>query len=232
MIMDINIVYLFLAPNIPHNESKIHPACLLAPNPSSSNFAFRFLSDITELVETSNIHKHSDTCYKYWKPNQGDKKVCRMCMPRKLVSVSTIDPTTGNICMRRSDAWINNFNEYLIAACRSNMDIKFIGRGNDAKALVYYITDYVTKMSLSFYDTFSLVQKSIASIKNSTHEVDKESAIEKSCKLVLRCYNTLATQQELSGVQVASYLMNCEDHYTTHKFQGLFLIQTEKFLQA
>ena len=151
---------------------------------------------------------------------------------RKLVSVSAIDPTTDNICMRRSDAWINNFNEYLIAACRSNMDIKFIWTGNDAMALVYYITDYVTKMSLSFYDTFSLVQKSIASIKNSTHEVDKESAIEKSRKLILRCYNTLASQQELSDVQVASYLMNGEDHYTTHKFQGLFLIQTEKFLQA
>ena len=182
--MDINIVYLFLAPNIPHNESKIHPACLLAPNPSSPNFASRFRSDITQLVETSNIHKHSATCYKYWKPNQADKKVCRMRIPRKVVSVSAIDPTTGNICMRRSDAWINNFNEYLIAACRSNMDIKFLWTGNDTQALVYYITDYVTKMSLSFYDTFSLVQKSIASIKNSTHEVDKKSAIEKSRKLV------------------------------------------------
>ena len=52
-------------------------------------------------------------------------------------------------------------------------------------------------------------------------EPDKESAIEKSRKLVLRCYNTLA-----------SYLMNWDDHYTTHKFQGLFLIQTERSLQA
>ena len=130
--------------------------------------------------------------------------------------------------MRQSDAWINNFNEYLIAACRSNMDIKFIWTGNDAKALVYYITDYVTKMSLSFYDIFSLVQKSITSIMNSAHVVDKESAIEKSRELVLRCYDTLASQQELFGVQVASYLTNWEDHYTTIKFQGLFLIQTEK----
>ena len=228
MITDINIIYLFLAPNIPHNESKIHPACLLAPNPSSPNFAPRFRSDMLKQV----IFTNSDTCYKYWKPNQDDKEVCRMRMPRKLVSVSTIDPTTGNICMRRSYAWINNFNEYLITACRCNMDIRFIWTGNDAKALVYYITDYVTEMSLSFYDTFLLVQKSIASIKNSTHEVDKESAIEKLRKLVLRCYNTLASPKELSGVQVASYLMNREDHYTTHNFQGLFLIQTEKFLQT
>ena len=83
------------------------------------------------------------------------------------------------------------------------MDIKFIWSGNDAKALVYYITDYVTKMSLSFHDTFSLVQKGIASFQNAPQQTSSESAIEKSRKLVLRCYNTLASQQELSGVQVA-----------------------------
>ncbi|CAF4605844.1 unnamed protein product, partial [Rotaria socialis] len=144
------------ATNALRNVSKIIPACLPTPNPSSPNFASRFRADIVQLVETSNIHKHSDTCYKYWNANRGDKKTCRMRMPRKLVSNSTIDPATGNICMRRSDPWINNFNEYLITACRSNMDIKFIWSGSDAKALVYYITDYVTKTSLSFHDTFSL----------------------------------------------------------------------------
>ena len=112
------------------------------------------------------------------------------------------------------------------------MDIKFIWSGNDAKALVYYITDYVTKMSLSFHDTFSLVQKGMASFQNAPLQTNSESAIERSRKLALRCYNTLASQQELSGVQVASYLMNWGDHYTTHKFQGLFLIQTERYLQT
>ena len=112
------------------------------------------------------------------------------------------------------------------------MDIKFIWSGSDAKALVYYITDYVTKMSLSFHDTFGLVQNSITSFKNSIHRSNTDNAVEKSRRLVLRCYNSLASQQELSGVQVASYLMNWEDHYTTHKFQGLSLIQTERHLQA
>jgi hypothetical protein len=218
--------------NASHNQLNVIPACLPTPNPSSPNFASRFRADVVQLVEASNVHKHSDTCYKYWNGNRGDKKSCRMRMPRKLVPVSTIDPDTGHISMRRSDSMINNFNEYLIAACRSNMDIKFIWTGSDAKALVYYITDYVTKMSLSFHDTFALVQKSITSFNNSMGQTDKESAIEKSRKLVLRCYNSLASQQELSGVQVASYLINWGDHYTTHKFQGLYLIQTELHLQT
>lgn len=218
--------------DILQNHPNLVPSCLSTPNPSAPNFPSRFRADIVKLVESSNVHKHSDTCYKYSKSNQDNKKICRMRMPRKLVPVSTIDPQTGHIMMRRSDPMINNFNEYLIAACRSNMDIKFIWTGNDAKALVYYITDYVTKMSLSFHDTYALVQKSIASMMNPTNQTNNENAIEKSRKLVLRCYNALASQQELSGVQVASYLMNWNDHYTTHKFQGLYLIQTERYLQA
>ncbi len=214
------------------NQPNLIAACLPTPNPSAQDFASRFRKYVVLQVETGNIHKHCETCYKYWTGKPGNRKRCRMHMPRKLVRVSTIDPDTGHISMRRSHPMINNFNEYLIAACRSNMDIKFIWSGSDAKALVYYITDYVTKSSLSFHDTLSLVQKSIASMRNSSHQTDKENVIEKSRKLVLRCYNTLASQQELSGVQVASYLMNWNDHYTTHKFQGLYLIQTEQYLQA
>ena len=60
-------------------------------------------------------------------------------------------------------------------------------------------------MSLSFYDTFSLVQKSITSLANLRNQADNETAIENSRKLVLRCYNMLASQQELSGIQVASH---------------------------
>ena len=213
-------------------RSTMIPACLPAPDPSWPNFPALFHADIVRLVEASNIHKHSDTCYKYWNAKRGEKKTCRMRMPRQLVSMSTIDPDSGHISMKRSDPWINNFNEYLIAACRSNMDIKFIWSGSDAKALVYYITDYVTKMSLSFHDTLSLVQSSITSLSSSVNQIDSASAIEKSRKLVLRCYNTLASQQELSGVQVASYLMNWDDHYTSHKFQGFSLIQVERYLQA
>ncbi|CAF2181151.1 unnamed protein product, partial [Rotaria magnacalcarata] len=151
-----------------HNEKTIIPACLPTPNPSLPNFASRFRADVVKLVEASNVHKHSDTCYKYWKANQGDKKTCRTRMPRQLIPFSKIDPDTGHISLRRSDPWINNFNEYLIAACRSNMDIKFIWSGSDAKALVYYITDYVTKTNLSFYDSVSLVQKDVDVVDNDT----------------------------------------------------------------
>ncbi|CAF4623658.1 unnamed protein product [Rotaria socialis] len=87
------------------------------------------------------IHRHSANCYKYSKAKPDGLKTCRMRVPRALVENSHIDVSTGQIAMHRSHPWINNFNEWLINACRCNMDIKFIWAGSDAKALVYYITD-------------------------------------------------------------------------------------------
>jgi hypothetical protein len=154
-------------------------------------------------------------------------------MPRRIEEVSSIDIESGEIKLKRLHETINNFNEYIISACRSNMDIKYIFSGSDAKALVYYITDYVTKSSLSFHDTFSLVLKAVQSFEKHKLNIDATvNAEERSRRLVLRCYNTLASQQELSGVQVASYLMGWPDHYTTHAFANLFLIGIENYLQA
>lgn len=116
-----------------------------------------------------------------------------MRMPRSLVTASNIDASTGEITMRRSHPWINNFNEWFITACRSNMDIKFIWSGSDAKALVYYITDYVTKSSLSFYDMFALAHQGIKSVEQRQDGNISENAVEKSRKLVLRCYNMIAS---------------------------------------
>ncbi|CAF1357094.1 unnamed protein product, partial [Adineta steineri] len=210
---------------------EVMPACLPTPNPAHDDFQQIFRKDVIRLVETSNIHRHSATCYKYSKAKSDDKKTCRMRMPRALVEKSNIDVSTGQITMRRSHPWINNFNEWLISACRSNMDIKFIWTGNDAKALVYYITDYVTKSSLAFYDMFALAQQGIKSIEQHGSTNGFDNAVEKSRKLVLRCYNMIASHQEISGVQVASYLMNYGDHYTTHTFRNLFLISIESYLQ-
>ncbi|CAF0878082.1 unnamed protein product [Rotaria sordida] len=87
--------------NASYNESKVIPACLQTPNSSSPNFASRFRADVVQLVEASNIHKHSDTCYKYWNTNKDDKKSCRMRMPRKLVPISTIDPDTAHYIRKK-----------------------------------------------------------------------------------------------------------------------------------
>ncbi|CAF4179769.1 unnamed protein product, partial [Adineta steineri] len=151
-----------------------------------------------------------------------------MRMPREMFPMTTIDPESGEIRMRRSHPMINNFNQFIICVCRCNMDIKFIWSGTDAKALAYYCTDYITKTNLSFHDTFSLMQKAVGPNDNNSII---ENSVDKARKLVLRCYNSLASQQELSGVQVGTYLMDYGDHYTSYGFTNIFLIAIERHLQ-
>ncbi|CAF3219894.1 unnamed protein product [Rotaria sp. Silwood2] len=214
-----------------NEATSLPPAMMLTPNPALPNFPSVFKRDVVQLVNSGNIHHHTGSCYKYSKKR--DNPECRVHMPRKIVKESTIDTQSGEVKLKRLHETINNFNEYIITACRSNMDIKYIFSGSDSKALVYYITDYVTKSNLSFYDTFSLMLKATQYLeKRATQANNILSAEEKSRKLVLRCYNTLASQQELSGVQVASYLMSWPDHYTTHEFANIFLIGIEHYLQA
>ena len=106
--------------------NKVVPAYLPTSNPVLDDFHRIFRKDIVRLVETCNIHEYSPMCYKYSKGKSNGSKACRMSMPRVLVKTSNIDPSTGQITMHRSHPWIDNFNEWLLNACRSTMDIKFI----------------------------------------------------------------------------------------------------------
>ena len=111
------------------------------------------------------------------------------------------------------------------------MDIKFIWSGADTKALVYYITDYITKRNLSFHDTQILIHRAVDTFKKDEERREYVDALDRSRRLILRCFNTLASQQEISSIQVASYLMGWPDHYSSHAFVNLFLIGIERYLE-
>ncbi|CAF1614641.1 unnamed protein product [Rotaria sp. Silwood1] len=186
-------------------------ACRPTPKPSTKNFNKIFWQDVANL-------------------RRRNARKCRMRMPRKIIAKSEIDSVTGNISMKRNHEWINNFNEWIMSACRSNMDIKFVWSGSDAKALAYYVTDYVTKSSLSFHDSLALMIKATKDFDKKQSD-SSDNIHERSRRLLLKMHNTLASQQELSGVQVASYILNFPDHYTTHEFQKIYLIGIENHLE-
>ncbi|CAF4097517.1 unnamed protein product [Rotaria sp. Silwood2] len=166
-------------------------ACRLTPKPSTLNFDTIFQQDIIELVEQNNIHKHTNTCYKHAKL-RGSAQKCRMRMPRKIIVKSEIDSVTGTISMKRNHEWINNFNEWIMSACRSNMDIKFVWSSSDAKALAYYVTDYVTKPSLSFHDSLALMVKVTKDFDKKPSNLP-DNIHGRSRRLLLKMHNTLAS---------------------------------------
>jgi hypothetical protein len=151
-------------------------------------------------------------------------------MPRKIIDKSEIDSITGTISMKRGNESINNYNEWIITARRSNMDIKFVWSGCDAKALAYYVTDYLTKSSLSFHESLALMVKATKDFDQKQSN-SSDNIHDRSRHLLLKMHNMLVSQQELSGIQVASYILNFPDHHTTHEFQKIYLIAIENYLE-
>ena len=49
--------------------------------------------------------------------------------------------------------------------------------------------------------------------------------------VLVKCANALIAKQELSGPQVASYLLGFGDHYTNIKFRSLFWLSFESYLE-
>ncbi|KAJ6611923.1 hypothetical protein B0H10DRAFT_1808537, partial [Mycena sp. CBHHK59/15] len=49
-------------------------------------------------------------------------------------------------------------------------------------------------------------------------------------KLLQKCAHSMIAKQELSAQQVVSYLMDFEDHFTSHKFKNLYWTGFEKFI--
>lgn len=100
------------------------------------------------------------------------------------------------------------------------MDIKFIGSGPAAKAIIYYITNYITKSQLKTHVAYAALE--LATKKLGEYNPDDDDITVRAKKLLQKCAYSIISHQELSAQQVASYLMDYEDHFTSHKYRNLY----------
>jgi hypothetical protein len=135
------------------SADSVDPRIAIGPiltNDNEEQFAGNFTKFITELATACNWHKHTFTCWTHLKKGEiGDDSNCRMRIDGSTQAITELDPETMSILLRRLHPRINNFNELIIFLVRCNMDITYIGSGEAAKALVYYISDYITKITLA-----------------------------------------------------------------------------------
>jgi len=184
--------------------------------------------DMHNVVKHCQTHSHSAICYKYWK-GPPDPKECRFNLDENnICAESYIDPETGELHLRCLDGLVNNFNATIIEAIRCNMDIKFIGSGPSAKAVLYYITDYISKSQLKSHVAFAALELAVNKLNNCNDTEDDLTVRAK--RLLQKCAYAMISHQELSAQQVCSYLMEYGDHYTSHEFKNLYWTAFEKFV--
>ncbi|KAJ7460154.1 hypothetical protein FB451DRAFT_1045459 [Mycena latifolia] len=223
-------------PNVGVQSSKYHP-CSVRGIPvveknedesASRTWELKRQQDLHNLVLQCPSHGHSKTCFKYWR-GPPEPKSCRFDLHEdNFRADSSFDPETGELCLRCLNGLVNNFNKTIIEAMHCNMDIKFIGSGASARGILYYITDYITKSQLKTHVAFSMPELAVKKLGESNPLDDELTARGK--RLLQKCTYAMISQQELSGQQVASYLMDYEDNFTSHSYRNLYWTAFESFI--
>ncbi|KAF4210355.1 hypothetical protein CNMCM5878_004518 [Aspergillus fumigatiaffinis] len=204
---------------------------------TDAEFFLALSYDSNSVARRTQIHSrhHLSTCFKYRQRGPG-KDACRFGMPRNLVPASKVDEI-GLIHLARNHAWTNPWNPAIASCVRSNHDISWIPTVSKSLSLIYYITNYATKDDVSPWQMVAkaaLLKERIERAK--TAELPTRTDLRLREKgfdnFALRCFNTLSHDREISGVQVASTLLNLPTHYTiSHNFIRINLWWLRRYIR-
>ena len=188
---------------------------------SDDSFHSKLTADSNAVASKVQIHSssHSSTCFKY-----GRKNSCRFNMPRKLVPTSYVDKY-GVIHIARHNEWVVPWNPAITTCLRSNHDISSVPTVSKSLALLYYLTNYSTKDDISPQQILlkAALLKDCAEIAKNSPEQDVGNN-DTVTNFLLRNFNMLSQDREVSGVQIASSLLQLPSYYTAHdNFVGVYL---------
>ncbi|KAH9884314.1 hypothetical protein C8Q73DRAFT_661081 [Cubamyces lactineus] len=132
-----------------------------------------------------------------------------------------VDNNTGAIRFKKWDVWINSYNPVLSAALRCNTDVTCLLSGTQVRAIIAYVTDYVTKGSLTTHTFFQTVR---SVLQRNTELLDStgEARISSARSLITKFINTLSAASEVGGPAASAHLLGLSDHYTDHIFKTFF----------
>ncbi|KAF5336595.1 hypothetical protein D9611_006614 [Ephemerocybe angulata] len=214
-----------------------HPVAKTEPkatdHPPSSFFKERN-EYIDELLTKVNWHVHTGSCWKYLKPGEArSPENCRFGMEGTTSNATEVDTNTGTINLKRVNPRMTHYNPTVTFLMKCNTDIKFIGSGLDAKAFMYYVTDYITKAPLSMHAGLTALSYAIrqAEAKGVMGEnAARGEAVDR--RAITIAINSMLGHQEVSHPQVMSYIFGGGEHYTNESFQAINWAEVLRFVSA
>jgi len=187
------------------------PAPPCGPDDSSralQDWDVTFKTEIKRCGEALQRHTCRAVCHKY-----GNDDRCRFLFPHEVVDVSHFDPNTNAVVFKCGDPNVNYFNPYVLVFCRHNHDMKCILSGKAAKAAMFYISDYITKMDLKTYEVLTLLSRAVARIP----DVQAGSNGAGSAKTLLhKCLSQFTRQQQIHAQQAVRYIQGFGDSISSH----------------
>lgn len=221
-------------PEFDETAGHVHPGVRPLPrlaDYSPPDFMQHYATFVNELVEQYNWHEHRETCWKYLRRGQDrSDENCRMRIDGSTRAVTALDPETLSIQLRRLHPRIASYNDLIIFLLQANVDVKHIGSGEGAKALIYYITDYITKASIPAHLGLAALMHALETTSSKYTAVPQWTEREDTGALTV-LVNSILSRTEISHQQVMSYLVGGGDHYSSHRFRFLHYTTFLKLVQ-
>lgn len=167
-----------------------------------------YVTEVKKCGEVLQRHVCKPVCHKY-----GNEGKCRFLFPHEVVEASYFDPETNSVVLLCRDPNINYFNPYILIFCRHNHDIKCILSGKGAKAAMFYITDYITKMDLKTYQSLTLLSRAVSHMP----DVSDSKPLDAAKTLIHKCLSQFTKQQQIHAQQAVRYLRGLGDTISSHK---------------
>jgi len=127
---------------------------------------------------------------------------------------------SGALNIKKGESMLNTVTAEVTYLIRSNTDVTSLLSGTAIKAVVAYVSDYISKPSLKTYLIFEAV-KSVFD-KNSEMLGGTLDRKEKARRLLTQIVNNLTSKLEIGGPMASMYLLRNPDHYTSHQFRTFY----------
>ncbi len=106
-----------------------------------------FQNDLKKKKNIYNGHVCNLRCYKT--NVNTSKKSCKYRFLQPLINETHFNIEMILLHIKRTYTWLNNANQWILSVSKHNRDLKFTTTfGKENRSLIYYITYYITKISI------------------------------------------------------------------------------------
>jgi hypothetical protein len=131
-----------------------------------------------------------------------------------------VNPMMGSLDVQKGEPWMNTVSPVITYLLRCNTDVTSLLSGTAIKAVIAYISDYITKPTLKTYVVFDTIVSVFE--KNSDIINGSMDRRETAHHLLTQIVNSLTAKMEIGAPMAAMYLLGNPDHYTDHKFHTFY----------
>lgn len=189
---------------------------------NEAQFGLAFEEEANFCAGATQIHTHSPTCVKYALGRQDRKhNPCRFGAPWNLVERTCF--TEEGLRIRRSHGLVNRWNKAMAVGLRHNHDISFIVTKCKGLALIYYVTNYATKVedpvwkrAVAAKEVRRLVGNGKGDQLNNNQSRGGRGDLENQTRqFLVRVANRIFTERALSQVEVVAHLQGYDTEFTS-----------------